>query len=338
MATESLSKRTGILGVKDSLKDAGFRAKNSAKDSLLDELFGAKENDDKEGREFGRNQELLLDGRVDNSDKTIKGFLQRLAILFIKKYKSKTSKVTIPANSLITKVFSSYTTRLNKKTLRIVLYGTVSPSKVLHASLFDDDDPIPNTVNNVTILSDKTCVMTTNGRETLVESIYSIDYSEFETEFYVNTPEKYSGGTHASSSTVNEQKEWTANRNRFLGTDIFRRGTEDSDFHRLLEMIAKSVISNYSRGFNRDTKYSEVIDYIRASSTSSDNVEILVYGTNNCVSGILLFSNKILTGSLSPGNRSVSGNIVKENNTRYDILSRVRMKDFKQDYYIKYYR
>lgn len=338
MAAESLSRRTGILGVKDSLKDAGSRAKNSAKDSLIDEIFGAKENDDKEGREFGRNQELLLDGRVETSDKTIKGFLQRLAILFIKKYHSKTSKVTIPTNSLVSKVFNSYTTRLNKKTLRIVLYGTVSPSKVLHASLFDDDDPIPNLVDKVTILSDKTCVMTVNGKEILVESIYSTDYTEFETEFYVNTAQKYSGGTQASSSAVTEQKEWTANRNKFLGTDVFKKGTEDSDPQRVLEMIAKSIISNYSKGFKKDTKYSDIIDYIRASTTSMDDVELLVYGTNKGISGILLFKNKILSGSLASKNRSVSGNIVREDNTRYDILHRLSVRDFKQDYYIKYYK
>lgn len=338
MATESLSKRTGILGVKDSFKDAGTRASNSAKDSFIDEVFGAKNNDNREGREFSQNQSLLLDGRIETSDKTVKGFLQRLAILFIKKYQSKTSKVTIPTNSLVNKVFSSYNTRLNKKTLKIVLYGTVSPAKILHASLFDDDDPIPNTVSGVTILSDKTCVMTINGKETLVESIYSIDYSEFETEFYVNTPEKYSGNTQASTSAVSEQQEWTANRNKFLSTDVFKKGTENTDFHRLLEMMAKSVISNYSRGLKKDTKYSDVIDYIRASSTSVDDAEILVYGTNKGISGILLFSNKVLAGSLSSNNRSVSGNIVKEDNTRYDILHRMTIKDFKQDYYIKYYR
>ena len=41
MAAESLSKRTGISGVKDSLKDAVYRAKNSAKDSLMNDIFGA---------------------------------------------------------------------------------------------------------------------------------------------------------------------------------------------------------------------------------------------------------------------------------------------------------
>lgn len=344
MADEILSKRTGILGIKDKLKDAKTRAKNSATENIINEIFGSKINDDKDEKEFLENQSKLLDGRIDPSDRTVKGFLQRLAILLIKKIHNKSPKVNIPTNLLVYEVFQSYNPRFNKRDLKIVLYGTTNPGKVVHATFFDDDEPIPNKAtvqNKVTILSEKTCVISTRNKEVLYEAIHTVDFTDFEREFYVDTEKKFAGQNQTSTATLNEHSEWVSNRTKFLSTDVFKKGSEDSDPDRVLELIAKSVITRYTKGLPKDSPYISIAEFFlkNANSNILEKSNIVVYGKASKVVGAILVDNKtIIAGSLTSQNRTYTLSNVQEGKVRYEILNTTPVRDFKQNFYIKYYK
>lgn len=347
MASTALTKRTGTSGALDFLKDRFKTGLHGAVAHATEDIVGPFGNSPE--KEFLENQKKLLSGRIDATDKTVKGFLQRLAILFIRKEDpKKRSSVNISATSPIYHLFKSYPKQVKPGNITLILFGTKTPLKVYCGVFLVNKKIIKYELPGFKLEDEDSASMIQGKNIVNLIPIEEIDIPSFREDFLISLDDKYSGSNAGASSvkssaatSISLQKKWELEKNVFKTKDVHKIGTEDSDPLRFLEMVSKSVLTGYSKGFKRnDPINGPLVEWIIKNQASAvfDKAEVMVLKRQNKITGCLIRNGveTVISANINAQVRSVKKDFLYISDKSHAIVYRKPFVEFKKEYYIKY--